>query len=209
MFSVLIMLAAGFGQMALAAALLHENIIAANPITVVAGIVRIGWPYLWPCLLAGISLAFTVLGVVGLLYKMPRMWMEAVALWAYWVFLFYLGMVSIRMMGLTYHAHAADLGWFRRRPRWATSRHHGKLYANSMIVLHNSLGTPWTASSKRSIGHASTNLSRARRDPDASIETATRRHSTGVVARDPGQSVSQIGSCAGSGASVTRPRRRH
>jgi hypothetical protein len=130
-FAGLIMMAAGFGQVGLAAALLHENIIAANPITVVAGIFRIGWPYLWPCLLAGISLAFTVLGVGGLLYKMPRMWIEAVALWAYWVLVLYLGMVSIRMMGLTYHAHANDLGWFRRRPRWATSRHHGKLYANS------------------------------------------------------------------------------
>jgi hypothetical protein len=59
------------------------------------------------------------------------MWMEAVALWVYWVLVLYLGMVSIRMMGLTYHAHAPDLGWFRRRPRWATSRHDGKLYANS------------------------------------------------------------------------------
>ena len=130
-FAALIMLAAGFGQMALAAAMLHENIVAANPITVVAAIVRIGWAYLWPCLLAGISLAFTVLGVFGLLYKMPRMWMEAVALWGYWVFVLYLGMVSIRMMGLTYHAHAPDLAWFRRRPRWATSRHDGNLYANS------------------------------------------------------------------------------
>jgi hypothetical protein len=130
-FSALIMLAAGFAQMALAAALLHENIIAANPITVVAAIVRIGWAYLWPCLLAGISLAFTVLGVFLLLYKMPRMWMEAVALWMYWVLVLYLGLVSIRMMGLTYHAHAHDLAWFRRRPRWATTRHHGHLYANS------------------------------------------------------------------------------
>ncbi len=130
-FALLIMLAAGFGQMALAAALLHENIIAANPITVVAGIFRIGLPYLWPCLLAGISLAFTAFGLFGLLYKMPRMWMEALALWVYWVLVLYLGMVSIRMMGLTYHAHAPNLAWFRRRPRWATSRHHGKLYANS------------------------------------------------------------------------------
>jgi hypothetical protein len=130
-FSGLIMLASGFGQMALAAALLHENIIAANPITVVVAIFRIGWAYLWPCLLAGIALAFTVLGVFLLLYKMPQMWMEAVALWTYWVLVFYLGMVSIRMMGLTYHAHAPDLAWFRRRPRWATTRHRGQLYANS------------------------------------------------------------------------------
>jgi hypothetical protein len=130
-FSGLAMLAAGFAQMGLAAALLHENIIGANPITVVAGIFRIGWAYLWPCLLAGIALAFAVLGFIGLLYKMPRMWMEAVALWGYWVLILYLGMVSIRMMGLTYHAHAPDLAWFRRRPKWATGRHHGHLYANS------------------------------------------------------------------------------
>jgi hypothetical protein len=130
-FSALIMLAAGFAQMALAASMLHENIVAANPITVVAAVVRIGWAYLWPCLMAGIALAFTVCGVFLLLYKMPRMWMEALALWAYWLFVLYLGMVSLRMMGLTYHAHAPDLAWFRRRPRWATTRHHGQLYANS------------------------------------------------------------------------------
>ncbi len=130
-FSTLIMLAAGFAQMALAAAMLHENIVAANPITVVAAVVRIGWAYLWPCFMAGIALAFTVLGVFLLLYKMPMMWMEALALWGYWVLVLYLGMVSIRMMGLTYHAHAPDLAWFRRRPRWATTRHHGQLYANS------------------------------------------------------------------------------
>jgi hypothetical protein len=130
-FAFLIMLAAGFGQMALAAALLHDHIIAANPITVILAIVRIGWPYLFPCILAGISLAFAVLGVFGLLYKLPKIWMEAAALWAYWVLVLYLGMVSIRMMGLTYHAHALDLAWFRRRPRWASSRHDGTLYANS------------------------------------------------------------------------------
>ena len=130
-FSTLIMLAAGFAQMALAAAMLHENIVAANPITVVAAVVRIGWAYLWPCFMAGIALAFTVFGVFLLLYKMPMMWMEALALWGYWVLVLYLGMVSIRMMGLTYHAHAPDLAWFRRRPRWATTRHHGQLYANS------------------------------------------------------------------------------
>jgi hypothetical protein len=111
--------------------MLHENIVAANPITVILAIVRIGSAYLWPCLLAGIALAFTVLGVALLLYKMPQMWMEALALWAYWVLVLYLGLVSIRMIGLTYHAHAPDLAWFRRRPKWATSRHHGQLYANS------------------------------------------------------------------------------
>ncbi len=43
----------------------------------------------------------------------------------------YGAMVTLRMMGLTYHAHALDLSWFRRRPRWASSRHHGQIYVNS------------------------------------------------------------------------------
>jgi len=129
--AMLTMLGAGYAQMALAASLLHENIIAANPVTVGAGFLRIGWGYLRPCLMASLALALAVLGVWGLLYRMPRMWMEAVALWAYWVLVLYLAMVALRMMGLTYHAHAVDLSWFRRRPRWASSRHDGQIYANS------------------------------------------------------------------------------
>jgi hypothetical protein len=129
--AVLTMLGAGYAQMALAAALLHENFLAANPVTVCAGIGRIGWTYIRPCLMASIVLAFVVLGDWGLLYRMPSMWMEAVALWAYWVLVLYLAMAALRMMGLTYHANAPDLSWFRRRPRWATSRHDGTIYANS------------------------------------------------------------------------------
>ncbi len=37
----------------------------------------------------------------------------------------------MRTLGLTYHAHAVELVWFRRRPRWATSRLHGRIYSNS------------------------------------------------------------------------------
>ena len=99
-------------------------------------IFRIGWAYLWPCLLAGIALAFTVLGVFGLLYKMPRMWMEAVALWAYWVFVFYSG------HGVDPH-DGADLPRPRPRPRLVppppamgdVAAAMGKLYANSMRTV--------------------------------------------------------------------------
>ena len=87
--------------------------------------------YLRPCLIASIAVVIAVVGVWDLLYKMPRMWMEAVALWAYWLLTLYGAMVTLRMMGLTYHAHALDLSWFRRRPRWASSRHHGQIYVNS------------------------------------------------------------------------------
>jgi hypothetical protein len=130
-FSSLVVIGAGYAQMALAASLLHENILAANPVTVIVGIFKIGWVYLQPSVIAGLTLALTVFGVWGLLYKMPRMWMEAVALWAYWFLMLYFAMVALRMLGLTYHAHALDLFWFRRRPRWATSSHDGHIYVNS------------------------------------------------------------------------------
>lgn len=127
----LVLLGTAFGQMALAAALMHETILAANPITVLIAIRRIGWGYIVPSLVGGVAVALVVLGVYDLLYQMPRMWMEAVALWAFWVFIFYEGMVVMRMLGLTYHAYAMELVWFRRRPRWATTRLHGQIYANS------------------------------------------------------------------------------
>lgn len=127
----LIVLGAAFGQMALAASLMHETILAANPITVLIAIFRIGWGYLLPCIVASVAIVLAGFGVYGLLYRMPRMWMEAVALWGFWVFVFYEAMVVMRMLGLTYHAHALQLVWFRRRPRWASTRLHGRIYANS------------------------------------------------------------------------------
>jgi hypothetical protein len=127
----LAILAAGYALMALAAALLHESIIAANPYTVIMAIFRLGWGYVRPCIVAGCAMISVGLGFWGLLYRMPTMWIEALALWGFWVLFFYEAMVVLRMMGLTYHAHALDLHWFRRRPQWATSSRHGQIYANS------------------------------------------------------------------------------
>jgi hypothetical protein len=130
-FAQLIALAAGYALMAMAAALLHENIAAANPFTVITAISRIGWGYVRPCAVAGVAVGIT--GVAGwlLLFQIPTMWTEGFALWGFWVLVLYLSMVVLRMMGLTYHAHALDLHWFRRRPAWASSRGKGQIYANS------------------------------------------------------------------------------
>ncbi|MDR3618947.1 MAG: hypothetical protein P4L85_06315 [Paludisphaera borealis] len=128
---LLLFLGVGFTQMALAASLMHETITAANPVTVVAAVRRIGWAYLLPCAATTVAVLLTCLSVYSLLFRMPKMWMEAVALWAFWVFFLYTGMVLLRMLGLTYHAHAMDLYWFRRRPRWATGGRPGRIYANS------------------------------------------------------------------------------
>jgi hypothetical protein len=130
-FGVLVFVGVGFTQMALAAALMHETITAANPVTVVSAVYRIGWGYLAPCIAATLVVLVTALGVYSLLFRMPKMWIEAVALWGFWVFFLYSGMVVLRMMGLTYNAYAMDLYWFRRRPRWATDGRPGRIYANS------------------------------------------------------------------------------
>jgi hypothetical protein len=129
--AALVLFGAGYALMALAASLLHDSLIAANPFTVLAAIFRLGWAYFPPCVVAAVALLLAGLGIWGLLYKMPSMWLEALALWSFWVLVFYETMVVLRMMGLTYHAHALDLHWFRRRPRWATSTRHGQIYANS------------------------------------------------------------------------------
>jgi hypothetical protein len=127
----LLLVGAVFTPMALAAALMHDTLIAANPLTVLVAISRVGWGYIVPCLVASVAVALAGLGLYGLLFRMPKMWMEAVALWAYWVFVLYEAMVVMRMLGLTYHAYALELLWFQRRPRWATSRLHGRIYSNS------------------------------------------------------------------------------
>lgn len=129
--AVLLYLGVGFTQMALAASLMHETITAANPVTVGAAVYRIGRSYILPCAVSTVALLLTVLGVYSLLFHLPKMWMEAVALWGFWVFFLYTGMVLFRMLGLTYHAHAMDLYWFRRRPRWASGSRPGRIYANS------------------------------------------------------------------------------
>ncbi|MDG3004556.1 hypothetical protein [Paludisphaera mucosa] len=129
--AALVVLGTGFTQMALAASLMHDTILAANPVTVVVAVRRIGWAYLLPTVVASVATLGVALGVYGLLYHVSRMWVEAVALWGFWLYALYSGMVVLRMVGLTYHAHAMELFWFRRRPKWATGTRAGRIYANS------------------------------------------------------------------------------
>lgn len=130
-FIELIMAGAAYTLMALAAAMLHEQIVAANPVIVLLSIFRVGWDFVYPSLVASIAVAVIGVGTWALFYRLSSMWLEAVAIWAYWVLFLYEAMVVLRMMGLTYHAHARDLGWFRRRPRWASTARQGTIYSNS------------------------------------------------------------------------------
>jgi hypothetical protein len=115
-FAGLLAVGAAYAQMALLASILHDDPRGANPVTVVRGIVRVGWGYVRPCLVSGFAAALGMLAFKGLL-AIAQPTLAAVALWAFWVVALYLAMVALRVLGLFYHRHARSLGWFRDRPR--------------------------------------------------------------------------------------------
>lgn len=127
----LIVLGAGYAVVALAASLLHDSLAAANPFTVLAAIVQIGFDFVMPCLAAGLSLVIAAAALYGVLFRMPSIMVAVAGLWGFWVLVLYEVMVVIRMAGLTYHAHAEELVWFRGRPKWGTPGRFGRIYSNS------------------------------------------------------------------------------
>jgi hypothetical protein len=127
----LVILGVGYAQMALAASLLHDSLIAANPYTVLRAIVRIGWDYVQPCLVSGVALLLVAGASWAVLFEMSSFRLAALGLWAFWVFGLYAAMVALRMLGLTYHQHSHELLWFLDRPRWGTPGRVGRIYPNS------------------------------------------------------------------------------
>jgi hypothetical protein len=113
----LLAVGAVYALMALLAAILHEELWAANPISVLKAIRRVGWSYAQPCLLSGFACvpAITVLMAA---FKVSNPLLSAFLLWFFWVLTLYEAMVVFRVFGLFYHRHARVLGWFRGRTRW-------------------------------------------------------------------------------------------
>jgi hypothetical protein len=130
-FADLVILGAGYALVALAAALLHDTLILANPVTVVGAIARIGWDFVMPCVVGGLALMVTAGAFWVTLFGIPAERIAFVALWGFWVLALYLAMVVLRMVGLTYHAHATQLAWFRRLPKWGLPARFGRVYSNS------------------------------------------------------------------------------
>jgi hypothetical protein len=127
----LVILGAGYAQVALAASLLHETLVAANPLTVLAAIGRIGWGFLRPCLVGGIVLLASGGFLWVVLFRAPSFRVAAAGLWGFWVMALYGSMVALRVLGVTYYLYADALGWFRGRPRWTCSSRSGRIYSNS------------------------------------------------------------------------------
>lgn len=130
-FADLVIVGAGVALMALAASLLHDNIVAANPYTVFTAIWRTGWDYIKPSVVAGLALMAVAAAFWSMLFYTSSMLIAGLALWCFWVFTLYVAMVVVRIIGLTYYTHSGELAWFRRRPRWGTPARFGRIYSNS------------------------------------------------------------------------------
>jgi len=70
----------GYAQMTLAAALLHDTLLAANPYTVLQAIVRVGWDYVQPCLVSGILLMLAAAMFWAMLVEMTSFRLAALVL---------------------------------------------------------------------------------------------------------------------------------
>jgi hypothetical protein len=106
-----------YALMALLASILHEDARAANPVTVLGAIVRVGWSYCQPCLLAGASVVVAVT-LLSAAFEVQNSALSAFLFWLFWVVALYEAMVVLRVLGLFYRAHARELGWFRDRTGW-------------------------------------------------------------------------------------------
>ena len=113
----LLALGAVYGQMALLATLLHDDPLAANPITVIRSLWQVGWGCLTPSLVGGTAALLAAFALGGVM-RIENPLLSAMAFWLFWVFVLYEAMVVLRVLGLFYHRRAAALGWFRDRPRW-------------------------------------------------------------------------------------------
>ena len=105
-----------YAQMALLAALMFESPLAANPVTVVRAIRRVGWSYASPCVLSGSTLVILA-GLFAAVLQIQDGLAQTVAYWAFWVASLYASMVVLRRLGLFCYRHAVVLDWFPDRTR--------------------------------------------------------------------------------------------
>ena len=102
--------------MALVAALLFDDLLAGNPITVCQAIWRVGLAWIRPCLVLVVALvlAFGSFSLV-LWFRAPIL--VFLTLWVTWAFVLYEAIVVMRILGLEYRRHARKIGWFRESRR--------------------------------------------------------------------------------------------
>ena len=104
-----------YGQMALVASILFDDVLGANPITVGLALWRVGWGSLRPGLIVSVGL-FLAGGLLTLILAIANPLAALLSHWAFCVFILYEAMVMMRVLGLEYRRNARKLGWFRESP---------------------------------------------------------------------------------------------
>ena len=117
MFVNLAALGMAYAQMALLAVLLYDDPFAANPITVVRAIRRVGWDYAGVCFLSGAFLV-SVVFQLGVIAQIEDTLTHILFFWLFWVNFLYGAMVVLRRLGRFCHRHRIVLEWFPERERW-------------------------------------------------------------------------------------------
>ncbi len=82
-----------YAQMALMTALLHDSLAAANPVTVIRSIARIGKGYVASCLVSALTCLLILMAWWMVLLHSPSMGLGLLGLWACWVFTLYAAMM--------------------------------------------------------------------------------------------------------------------
>jgi hypothetical protein len=117
MFINLTAIGAAYAQMALLAVLLYDDPLAANPITVIRAIRRVGWDYAGVCFLSGAFLVSTAFQLAAIA-RVEGPLTHILVFWFFWVDFLYGAMVVLRRLGIFCHRHRVILEWFPDRPRW-------------------------------------------------------------------------------------------
>jgi hypothetical protein len=107
-----------YALMGVSCALLNENLLACNPYTIVQSIIRVGWDYVSPCMVALFGLVSSATAWGYVLFYAPNILIGVVGMWACWIWTLYQIIIIFRSLGLTYYRHADELDWFRKTPRW-------------------------------------------------------------------------------------------
>lgn len=113
----LLAVGAAYALMALLASILHEDLLGANPVTVLLAIWRLGWSYATPCLVAGAA-AWACITLLAIALEITNGPLGALAGYAFWLATLYASLVVLRVLGLYYARNARKLGWFRGRTGW-------------------------------------------------------------------------------------------
>lgn len=102
-----------YAQVALAAVVLHQDIRAANPVTVLGAIFRVGGEGFAVCLLTAVPTALTAFAV-PFLFTLPGL-VAAFAVYGFWLVVLYEAMVIARILGNFCRRNRRALGWFPDR----------------------------------------------------------------------------------------------